>query len=120
MIKQWRLRVDTSKAKYEFLEVESNGMERSRYNSTDLGVIWDGTLCVFNNRDILDGIDGEVFYYPPDQFSETGRVIINADNLSVQVRKNHGVVFHCGEYTEEMREFSEQMYRIITGDLIYV
>ena len=64
MIKQWKLKVDISKADYEFLEVDMNGLERSRYNSSDLGIIWDGTLCIFNHRDILDDIDAEVWYYP--------------------------------------------------------
>ena len=95
-------------------------MERSRYNSTDLGTIFDGTLVVFDYRDILDGIDGEITYFPKDSLGMTPRIIINADNLSISVVKKEGVIFAAGEHSEEMAVFAEKMFRVITGELVYV
>lgn len=119
-VKQWKLRVDLSKRKYEFLELEANGMERARYDASDLSTIFDGTLVVFNHRDVLDGIDGEITYFPKDSLGMTPRIIINAENLSVSVVKNEGVIFAAGDYSEEMAVFAEEMFRIITGEMVYV
>jgi len=119
MVKQWKLRVNCEKRSYEFLELEFNGMERARYDASDLGLLFDGTMVVFNHRAILDGIDAEVMYFPKDGIGMTPRIIINADNLSISVVKKEGVIFAAGEPSEEMAEFAEEMFRVITGELVY-
>lgn len=111
MVKQWSLRVNVEKAKYEFLEVESNGMERSRYNSTDLGIIWDATLLVFDHRDSLDGINASVTLFPADKFSDEPRMVVNTGD---------GYVYAVGdsqtiEGVSGLSEFFKELYVVVGG-----
>lgn len=114
-VKQWKLRVDLSKRKYEFLELEANGMERARYDASDLSTIFDGTLVVFNHRDVLDGIDGEITYFPKDGHGMTPRITINTSNMAIMVSKE-GVEIVQGCELEGVVEFAQEMFEIIVGE----